>query len=247
MSGHSKWSNIKHRKGKSDAQKAKVFTKIGREIAVAVKSGGADPTINGKLKDLISKARSNNMPSENVQRCIKKAAGGDDNTNYEEMIYEGYGPAGVAVIVECLTDNKNRIAAEMRHYFDKYGGNLGSTGCVSWSFDTKGIIVIEKTDGMDDDEISLEAIELGASDIEVIDGGYEITTEPDNFSEIRNSIEEKSFVILEAEISKIPQNFTVLTDEEDIKNMNKLIEMLEDNDDVQNIYHSWQEDQEICL
>lgn len=241
MSGHSKWSTIKHKKGKSDAQKAKIYTKIGRELAVCVKSGGCDPSVNSKLKDIISKARSNNMPNEIVQRCIKKAAGGEDTSNYEEIVYEGYGPCGVAVIVETLTDNRNRTAAEMRHYFDKYGGNMGATGCVSWSFFKKGIIVIEKASNMDDDEMTMEALELGAEDFEILDDCFEITTTPDDFSTIRDAYEEKGYNILEAEVSLIPENYTSLTDEEDIKNMNKLIEMLEDNDDVQNIYHSWEE------
>ncbi len=241
MSGHSKWSNIKHKKGKTDAQKAKVYTKIGREIAVVVKAGGPDPTVNNKLRDLIAKARANNMPSENVQRCIKKAAGGEDTSNYEGITYEGYGPAGVAVIVETLTDNRNRTAADVRHAFDKCGGNMGATGCVSWSFQEKGIIVIEKEDSMDDDEMTMEALELDAEDIEVMDDGYEITTSPENFSAIREAYEQKGYTILEAEVSKIPDNYTKLTDEDHIKNMNKLIDMLEDNDDVQNIYHSWEE------
>ena len=241
MSGHSKWSNIKHKKGKTDAQKAKVYTKIGREIAVVVKAGGPDPTVNGKLRDLIAKARANNMPSENVQRCIKKAAGGEDTSNYESIIYEGYGPAGVAVIVETLTDNRNRTAADVRHAFDKCGGNMGATGCVSWSFQEKGIIVIEKEDNMDDEEMTLEALELDAEDIEAMDEGYEITTSPENFTAIREAYEQKGYTILEAEVSKIPDNYTTLTDEDHIKNMNKLIDMLEDNDDVQNIYHSWEE------
>lgn len=241
MSGHSKWSNIKHRKGKTDAQKAKVYTKIGREIAVVVKAGGPDPTVNGKLRDIIAKARANNMPSENVQRCIKKAAGGEDTSNYESIVYEGYGPGGVAVIVEALTDNRNRTAADVRHAFDKCGGNMGATGCVSWSFQEKGIIVIEKADNMDDEEMTMEALELDAQDIEVLEDSYEITTAPETFSQIREAYEAKGYTILEAEVSKIPDNYTTLTDEDQIKNMNKLIDMLEDNEDVQNIYHSWEE------
>ena len=241
MSGHSKWSNIKHRKGKTDAQKAKVYTKIGREIAVVVKAGGPDPTVNGKLRDIIAKARANNMPSENVQRCIKKAAGGEDTSNYESITYEGYGPGGVAVIVETLTDNRNRTAADVRHAFDKCGGNMGATGCVSWSFQEKGIIVIEKADNMDDDEMTMEALELDAQDIEAMEDSYEITTAPETFSQIREAYEKKGYTILEAEVSKIPDNYTTLTEEDQIKNMNKLIDMLEDHDDVQNIYHSWEE------
>ncbi len=242
MSGHSKWSNIKHKKEKSDSQKAKIYTKLGREIAVAVKSGGPDPSINSRLKDIIAKARANNMPSDNVQRCIKKAAGGEDTSNYEEIIYEGYGPSGVAVIVETLTDNKNRTAADVRHAFDKFGGNMGATGCVSWSFKELGIIVIEKTDSMDDDEMTMEALEMGAEDFEVMDECYEITTSPEDFSAVREAVEEKGYTILEAEVSKIPDNYTKLTDEKDITNMQRLIDILEENDDVQNIYHSWEEE-----
>lgn len=241
MSGHSKWSNIKHKKEKSDAQKAKVYTKLGREIAVAVKSGGPDPSINAKLKDIIAKARANNMPSENVQRCIKKAAGGDDNSNYEEVVYEGYGPSGVAVIVETLTDNRNRTAADIRHAFDKFGGNMGATGCVSWSFKEKGIIVIEKVSTMDDDEMTMEALDLGAEDFEVMEEAYEVTTAPEDFSAVRDAFEEKGYSILEAEVSKIPDNYTKLTNEKDILAMQRMIELLEENDDVQNIYHSWEE------
>lgn len=242
MSGHSKWSNIKHKKEKSDAQKAKVYTKLGREIAVAVKSGGPDPSINAKLKDIIAKARANNMPSENVQRCIKKAAGGEDTSNYEEVVYEGYGPSGVAVIVETLTDNRNRTAADVRHAFDKFGGNMGATGCVSWSFKEKGIIVIEKSDNMDDDEMTMEALEMGAEDFEVMDEAYEITTAPEDFSAVRDAVEEKGYNILEAEVSKIPDNYTKLTDEKDILAMQRMIDLLEENDDVQNIYHNWEEE-----
>ncbi len=242
MSGHSKWSNIKHKKEKSDAQKAKIYTKLGREIAVAVKSGGPDPSVNARLKDIIAKARANNMPSDNVQRCIKKAAGGEDTSNYEEIIYEGYGPSGVAVIVETLTDNKNRTAADVRHAFDKFGGNMGATGCVSWSFKELGIIVIEKEDSMDDDEMTMEALDMGAEDFEVMDECYEITTSPEDFSTVRDAIEEKGYTILEAEVSKVPDNYTKLTDEKDITNMQRLIDILEENDDVQNIYHSWEEE-----
>ena len=241
MSGHSKWSNIKHRKGKTDAQKAKIYTKIGREIAVVVRAGGPDPTVNGKLRDIIAKARANNMPFENVQRCIKKAAGGEDTSTYESITYEGYGPGGVAVIVETLTDNRNRTAADVRHAFDKCGGNLGATGCVSWSFQEKGILVIEKDDTMDDDEMTMEALELDVQDIEILEDSYEITTAPENFSQIREAYETKGYCILEAEVSKIPDHYTQLTDENAVKNMQKLIDMLEDNDDVQNIYHSWEE------
>ena len=241
MSGHSKWSNIKHRKEKTDAQKGKIFTKLGREITVAVKSGGADPEVNRKLKDIIAKARSNNMPNDNISRCIKKALGDGNEDSYENITYEGYGPSGVAVIVETLTDNRNRTAGDLRHYFDKFGGNMGATGCVSWSFKERGIIVIEKSSDMDDDEMTMEALDLGAEDFLVNEDCYEVYTSPEDFPRIREAYEEKGYSIPEADISKIPDNYTKLTDEEDIKNMTKLLEMLEDNDDVQNVYHSWEE------
>ncbi len=239
MSGHSKWSNIKHKKEKSDSQRAKVFTKIGREITVVVKAGGADPDSNSKLKDVIAKARANNMPNDNINRCIKKAAGDMSADNYEEIVYEGYGPAGVAVIVETLTDNRNRTAGDMRHYFDKYGGNLGQSGCVTFMFDQKGIILIDK-EGADEDECMMAALDAGADDFSAEDEYFEISTAPNDMGKVRDALE-GSFKIESAEVMRIPQTSVTLTDELDLKNMNKLIEMLEDNDDVQNVWHNWEE------
>lgn len=237
MSGHSKWSNIKHKKEKSDAQRAKIFTKIGREIAVIVKSGGPDPEVNGKLKDVIAKARANNMPNDNVQRCIKKAAGDQGADNYEEIVYEGYGPSGVAVIVETLTDNRNRTAADMRHYFDKYGGNLGQSGCVTFMFDTRGVIVVE-AEGADEETLMMEALEAGADDFSAEEDFFEIVTAPEVFGTAREAIENGGYKIASAEIMRLPQTTVTLSDEEDLKKMNKLIEVLEDNDDVQNVFHN---------
>ncbi len=238
MSGHSKWSNIKHKKEKSDSQRAKIFTKIGREISVIVKAGGPDPEVNSKLKDVIAKARSNNMPNDNIMRCIKKASGEMTADNYEEIIYEGYGPAGVAVIVETLTDNRNRTAGDMRHYFDKCGGNLGQNGCVTFMFDEKGVILIDKG-SVDEDSVMMDALDAGADDFSAEeDDFYEITTSPATFSQVREVLEEKGYSFESAEIMKIPQTTVELSDELDIKNMNKLIDMLDDNDDVQNVYHN---------
>ncbi len=238
MSGHSKWSTIKRKKGANDAQRAKIFTKIAREITVVVKAGGPDPDNNSKLKDIISKARANNMPNDNIMRTIKKAAGETGGDNYEDITYEGYGPNGVAVIVETLTDNRNRTAGDMRHYFDKYHGNLGQSGCVSFMFDKKGIIIIEN-DGIDEDELMMAALDAGAQDFEAEDGFFEITCEPESFSAVREELE-KTYTLSSADIEMIPQTTVELTSEDDIKNMNKLLEMLEDNDDVQNVYHNWE-------
>lgn len=237
MSGHSKWSTIKRKKGANDAQRAKIFTKIAREIIVAVKAGGPDPENNSRLKDVISKARSNNMPNDNINRTIKKAAGADDGANYESITYEGYGPNGVAVIVEALTDNRNRTAADVRHFFDKFGGNMGQTGCVSFMFDRKGVILINSEEA-DEEEIMLEALEAGADDIENSDGFFEITTSPESFSEVRDTLEKK-YSLESAEITMVPQTMTVLEDEKQITQMSKMLENLEDNDDVQDVYHNW--------
>ncbi len=241
MSGHSKWSNIKHKKEKSDAQKAKIYTKLGREIAVCVKQGGPDPESNAKLKDIIAKARANNMPNDNISRCISKASGDGDAGDYEEIRYEGYGPSGVAVIVDTLTNNRNRTAGEMRHYFDKYGGNLGQVGCVGFMFDERGILVIEKNDSLDEDTVMMDALDAGADDFSAEDECFEILTSPQSFSSVLSSLTSKGYTFVESEVRFIPQNTVTLTSEEDIKNMNKLIEMLEDNDDVQDIYHNWEE------
>ncbi len=240
MSGHSKWNNIKNKKEKTDAQKAKVFTKIGKEIAIAVRAGGPDPNVNRKLKDLIAKAKSCNVPNDNIERSIKKASGAD-SVAYEEIVYEGYGPSGIAVIVETATDNRNRTASEMRHYFDKYGGNLGQSGCVSYMFDDKGVIIITNEDGdVDEDALMETALEAGASDFIADDGVFEIYTETDDLDAVREALEEKGYKIESAELDRIPQTYITLETEEDIKNMNLLIEHLEDNDDVQEIYHNWE-------
>lgn len=242
MSGHSKWSNIKHKKEKSDAKKAKIFTKLGREISVVVKAGGPDPEVNGKLKDVIAKAKSNNMPNENIERCIKKASGELGADNYEEITYEGYGPSGVAVIVETLTDNRNRTAGEVRHAFDKFGGNLGQTGCVSFMFDEKGVIIIENEEGkLDEDTVMMDALDAGAEDFNPQEDCFEILSQPADFAALRDALEAKGYAFASAEIEKIPQTTVTLTDEKDILFMNKLIDMLEDNDDVQNVYHNWEE------
>lgn len=237
MSGHSKWSTIKRKKGANDAQRAKIFTKIAREIIVAVKAGGPDPDNNSSLKDAIAKGRAANMPNDNITRTIKKAAGSTDADNYENITYEGYGPNGVAVIVETLTDNRNRTAADIRHFFDKFGGNMGQTGCVSFMFDQKGVIVIEKED-IDEDEITMDALDAGAEDFEVAEDYYEITTSPEDFHAVRDELEKK-YTLSSAEMSMIPQTTVTLTDEKQLLMMGKLLESLEDNDDVQNVYHNW--------
>ena len=237
MSGHNKWSTIKRKKGANDAARAKVFTKIGRELAVAVKNGGPDPNNNAKLRDVIAKAKQNNVPNDNIDRMLKKAAGEGDSTNFEEIVYEGYGPSGIAVVVETLTDNRNRTAADVRHAFDKNGGNMGQTGCVSFMFDQKGIIIIENED-MDEDEITMDALEAGADDIEVEDGVAEIVTAPSDMGAVRDALAEK-YTISSAEVSMVPQTMTELTEEGQINAMTKLLDMLEDNDDVQDVYHNW--------
>ena len=240
MSGHSKWNNIKNKKEKTDAQKAKVFTKIGKEIAIAVRAGGPDPNVNRKLKDLIAKAKSLNVPNDNIERSIKKASGAD-GVAYEEITYEGYGPSGIAVIVETATDNRNRTASEMRHYFDKYGGNLGQTGCVSFMFDDKGVIIITNEDeDIDEDALMETALEAGAADFLAEDGVYEIYTETDDLDFVKDALEAAGYKIESAELDKIPQSYITLESEDDIKNMNLLLEKLEDNDDVQDVYHNWE-------
>lgn len=237
MSGHSKWSTIKRKKGANDAQRAKIFTKISREIVVAVKAGGPDPENNSSLKDAIAKGRAANMPNDNIQRTIKKAAGDTDTDNYENITYEGYGPNGVAVIVEALTDNRNRTAADVRHAFDKFGGNMGQTGCVSFMFDRKGMIIIEK-DIVDEDTITMDALECGAEDISVEEDCYEITTDPADFHAVRDALEEK-YELSSAEITMVPQTMVALTDADHITKMQRMIDALEDSDDVQDIYHNW--------
>ena len=240
MSGHSKWSNIKHKKEKSDAAKAKVFTKIGKEIAVAVKAGGPDPVSNSKLKELIAKAKSLNVPNDNIDRIIKKSSGADA-VDYEEITYEGYGPNGIAVIVEATTDNRNRTGGNVRHFFDKYGGNLGQSGCVSFMFEDKGVIIVEKESGADEDKLMEDALEAGAEDFIADEEVFEIYTVPADLMAIKEDLEAKGYAIASAEKDKIPSNYVTLTDEEDIKKMNLLIEHLEEDDDISEIYHNWEE------
>lgn len=245
MSGHSKWNNIKHKKEKSDAQKAKIFTKMGREIAVAAKSGGSDPEVNGRLKDAIAKARSFNMPNDNIARVIKKAAGEQNMDNYEDISYEGYGPSGVAVIVETLTDNRNRTAGEMRHYFDKNKGNLGQQGCVSFMFTRYGVIVIEKED-VDEDKLMEDALEAGAVDFLTDEEDvYVVRTEPNDLGLVRDDLEAKGYTFVSAEVEYTPNTQTALTSEDDLKCMGKLLEMLEDNDDVQNVWHNLENEDDL--
>lgn len=242
MSGHSKFANIKHKKEKNDAKKGKIFTMLGREIQVAVKAGGPDPAVNGKLRDVIAKCKANNMPNDTIDRSIKKAAGGGEDVEYENVTYEGYGPNGVAVIVEVLTDNRNRAAANVRNAFTKGGGNMGNSGCVSFMFDEKGLIVIDKEEiDMDEEELMIAALDAGAEDFAAEEDSYEITTAPDDFSAVRETLEAAGIPMASAEVTMIPQTYTELTDEEDIKKMNKLLEMLDDDDDVQNTYHNWDE------
>lgn len=243
MSGHSKWKNIMHKKEKTDAQRASVFTKVGKEIAVAVKAGGPDPVSNSKLRDLISKAKSLNVPNDNIDRIIKKASGADGAV-YEEISYEGYGPSGVAVIVEAATDNRNRTAAEVRHFFDKFGGNLGQSGCVGYLFTEKGIIIIDNSEGgVDEDKLMEDALESGAEDFAADGDIFEITTEPSDLEAVRDELEAMGYAIASCEKDKIPSNYVDLTDEDDIKKMNSLLEHLEENDDVVNIYHNWNDEE----
>lgn len=238
MSGHSKWKNIMHKKEKTDAQKAKVFSKVGKEITVCVKEGGPDPVSNSKLRDLIAKAKSLNVPNDNIDRIIKKATAAD-SANYEEIVYEGYGPSGVAVIVEALTDNRNRTGGDVRHYFDKYGASLGQTGCVSYLFADKGVIIVAKADGLDEDQLMEDALEAGAEDF--VDEGeiFEIYTTPEDLDFVNQTLTDKGYKIESAEKDKIPSNYVTLDNEDDLKKMRLLIEYLEEHDDVQEIYHNW--------
>ncbi len=243
MSGHSKFANIKHKKEKNDAAKGRIFTRLGRELAVAVKEGGPDPNNNNRLRDAISKAKSNNMPNDTIERSIKKAAGDLNSVNYELITYEGYGPNGVAIIVEVLTDNRNRAAANVRNAFTKGNGNMGTTGCVSFMFDKKGIIMIEKSNNISEDELMLLALESGASDFNVEEEGFEILTDPDDFSTVYSSIESKNIPMVSAEVTMVPQTYVTLTSDEDIKRMQKILSLLEDEDDVQNVYHNWENEE----
>ena len=241
MSGHSKWSNIQAKKGKADAARGKIFTKLGRELLVAVKAGGPDPAGNSKLKDVIAKCKAANMPNDTINNAIKKASGEGSTATYEEITYEGYGPNGVALIVEASTDNRNRTAADVRHVFDKAGGNLGTTGCVSYMFNKKGVIVIEKASTeMSEDDVMMLALDAGAEDFIAEDEVYEITTDPADFAQVSEKLEEAGLEFLEAEVQMVPTT-TVQLDEKGIEKMERLIERLEELDDVANIYHNWEE------
>lgn len=238
MSGHSKWANIKHRKGKQDAVKGKIFTKFAKAIAVAAKEGGSDLENNAKLRDIVAKAKTQNMPNDNIERAIKKGAGELEGSSYEEIVYEGYGPGGVAIIVETLTDNKNRTAGDVRHIFDKNGGNLGTSGCVSFLFQRKGQLMVEKSDNIDEDELMLLAIDVGAEDFIVEEEGYEIITDPNDFGKVREALEAENIIFISAEIAMIPTTQATLSSE-DAKKMQKMLDMFEDHDDVQEVYHNW--------
>lgn len=237
MSGHSKWSTIKHKKGKADAKRGKIFTKLGREIAVAVKEGGSSPSDNSRLRDAITKAKSNNMPNETIERSIKKASGELDSINFESVTYEGYGVGGVAVIVEALTDNRNRTASDVRHGFDKYGGSLGATGCVSWMFAHKGVLAIENTGDIDEDDLLMAALEAGAQDIVTHDEVFEITTHVQDFSAVHDALEALGFRFLLAELQMVPENTVELTQEK-AETIQKMLDMIEESDDVQNVHHN---------
>ena len=242
MSGHSKFANIKRKKEKNDAAKGKVFTRIGREIAVAVKEGGADPANNSRLRDCVAKAKANNMPNDTIDRAIKKAAGEAGNVNYVTATYEGYGPNGTAIIVECLTDNKNRTAANVRNAFTKGGGSVGAQGCVSYMFDKKGQIIVPKEDfEMDFDDLMMVALDAGAEDISEEEECYEIITDPDEFSTVRENLEKEGIPMVEADVTMIPQTYVTLTDEDDIKRITRTLDLLDEEDDVQYVYHNWDE------
>ncbi len=240
MSGHSKWANIKNKKGKADAARGKVFTKMAKYIAVASREGGPDPEMNAKLREAVAKAKAANMPNDNIDRAIKKGAGELANTVYEEITYEGYGPAGVAVIVSALTDNKNRTAADVRHAFDKNGGNLGNNGCVSFMFNKQGKIYVE-SEGLDEDEVMMEVIEAGAEDFEASEDGFEITTAPADFMSVMDSLDAMGITPASGEVAMVPANNTKLTAEDAIK-MQKMLDMFDDNDDVQEVWHNWEEE-----
>ena len=244
MSGHNKWSTIKQKKGKNDAARAKIFTKIGRELIVAVKEGGsADPNVNSKLRDVIAKAKASNVPNDNIDRIIKKAAGDGDSANYEAVTYEGYGIGGIAVIVEALTDNRNRTAGDVRHYFDKFGGNMGTQGCVTFMFEKKGVLVIEREElEADEDKVMEEALEAGASDFEADEDVFTIYTEPEDFSAVRDDLAAKGYEFASAEVEMVPNTYSKLSTDEEKEKMQKMLDMFEDNDDIQNIWHNWEMD-----
>ena len=240
MSGHSKWNNIKNRKGKQDAAKGKIFTKMAKLIAVAAREGGGDPEMNSKLREAVAKAKAANMPNDNIDRAIKKGSGELGDAVFEEITYEGYGPGGAAVIVQALTDNKNRTAGDVRHIFDKNGGNLGTNGCVSYLFERAGRILIEKSDEIDEDELMMAALDAGAEDMETSEDGYEIKTAPADFASVLDQIQAAGYDVVSGEIAQIPSTETELSDE-DSQKMEKMLEMFEDNDDVQEVFHNWAE------
>ena len=243
MSGHSKWHNIQKTKGAADAKRSAAFTKIAKEMIVAVKAGGGDPKNNSRLATVIAKAKAANMPNDNIKRTIDRALGAGNTDTYEALTYEGYGPSGVAVIVETLTDNRNRTGPEVRHLFDKYNGNLGATGCVSWSFDRKGVLVLDNEEGeLDEDTVMMDALEAGADDMKNEGEVFSVYTDPDSFNDVEFALEAKGYTFVSAQIEMVPQNYVKLTSEGDIKNMTKLIDLLEDNDDVQNVWHNWEEE-----
>ena len=242
MSGHSKFANIKHKKEKNDAAKGKIFTIIGRELAVAVKEGGPDPNNNSRLRDVIAKAKANNMPNDTIDRGIKRAAGDANSVNYEHVTYEGYGPGGVAIIVEALTDNKNRTASNVRNAFTKGNGSMGTTGCVSYMFDQKGQIIIDREEcGMEADDLMMLALDAGAEDFSEEDDSFEILTAPEDLTAVREALEKEGIAMAEAEVTMPPQTYTALSDENDIKFLNRTLDLLDDDDDVQAVYHNWEE------
>jgi YebC/PmpR family DNA-binding regulatory protein len=238
MSGHSKWANIKRKKGANDAIRGKITTKIGREITIAVRMGGGDPTGNMRLKLALSKAKANNIPKDNINRAIQKGLGATEGSNYEELMYEGYGPGGTAVMLDILTDNRNRTAADVRHLFSKYGGNLGTTGSVGFMFDERGVLVVEREPGSDEDEMMMIALDAGAEDVKVDDDVYEILTAPNDFSTVREKLEKQGLTFLSAEVAKIPQNTVAVTDPDTVLKIQKMLDLLEENDDVQNVFHN---------
>ena len=242
MSGHSKFANIKHKKEKNDAAKGKIFTIIGRELAVAVKEGGPDPNNNSRLRDVIAKAKANNMPNDTIDRGIKRAAGDAGSVNYEHVTYEGYGPGGVAIIVEALTDKKNRTASNVRNAFTKGNGSMGTTGCVSYMFDQKGQIIIDREEcEMEADDLMMMALDAGAEDFSEEEDSFEILTAPEDFSAVREALEKEGIAMAQAEVTMIPQTYTALTDDNDIKFLNRTLDLLDDDDDVQAVYHNWEE------
>ena len=244
MSGHSKWNNIAKRKGANDAKKAKIFTKIGREMAIAIKEGGsANPDFNARLRDCIAKAKANNMPNDNIKRVLEKAANAGSGDSYESITYEGYGPSGIAVIVETMTDSRNRTAGNVRHHFDKYGGKMGAAGCVSWNFSKKGVLVIDNEDGdYEEDNVMMDAMDSGADDFEADGDCFTIYTDPDDFNAVADALAKKGYTFVSAQIEMVPGEYKKLDNPDDITNMEKMLDIFEDDDDVQNVWHNWDQE-----